>query len=129
MDTITRYSKQREAIINLLRSTKTHPSAEWLYNNLKGEFEGIGIATVYRNLKLFEEQGLVQKIDVGDGADHYDADMSEHYHFFCQSCGSIIDLYAPPIQLCSILPDGFTAKRHQLTFYGVCDSCQKEQCS
>lgn len=129
MKNVNRRSKQRDAILGLLCSTDTHPTAEWLYVELKKEFPGIGIATVYRNLKLFQMQGLIQKIDVGDGLDHYDADMSPHYHFCCTCCGRIIDLDMPKLEINSVLPCGLVAQRHQLTFFGVCGACQKEQCS
>lgn len=129
MKSITRHSKQREAILSLVCSTKTHPTAEWLYSNLKEVFPGIGLATVYRNLKFFEEQGLVQRIDVGDSYEHYDADISLHYHFFCRKCRSVIDLDMPQMVFEPVLPGGLVAERHQLVFFGVCHNCQQEQCS
>ena len=116
-------SKKRDAILNLLRSTDTHPTAEWIHYVLKDEIPGLGIATVYRNLKLFEKQGLVQRIDVGDGYDHYDADTSEHYHFRCTSCKKVLDLNIPTMELASSLPEGFKAERHQLVFFGKCQNC------
>lgn len=126
---VSRHSKQRDAILELLRSTKSHPTADWLHSELKVHYPGIGVATVYRNLKLFEEQGLVQKIDVGDGFDHYDADMSEHYHHFCTHCKKVIDLDMPRMNFNSQLPGGHTSDRHQLVFFGICKNCQIEQCS
>lgn len=129
MNSRSRHSKQREAILSLLRSTKSHPTAEWLYSELKRDYQGIGLATVYRNLKLFEEQGLVIKLDVGDGFDHYDADTSNHYHFYCDCCKRLIDLDISPMRFDSLLPDGFSSNRHQLLIYGRCDKCKSEQCS
>lgn len=125
----TRHSKQREAVLALLRSTKTHPTAEWLYSRLKDEFPGLGLATVYRNLRLFEQQGLLQRIDVGDGFDHFDADTRNHYHFFCTECRNVIDIDMPCIEFENELPGGLVAKRHQLVFFGECNMCKKEQCS
>lgn len=124
-----RHSKQREAILNLLRSTKLHPTADWLYSELKRQYPNIGLATIYRNLKLFEEQGLVIRIDVGDGLEHYDADTCNHYHFFCYYCKRVIDLDMLPLQFDDLLPDGFSAEHHQLVFFGKCNQCQSELCS
>ena len=129
MTTNSRHSRQREAIYALLRSTKLHPTAEWLYSELKKEYPNIGLATIYRNLKLFEEQGLVIKIDVGDGFDHYDADISNHYHFYCDCCKRIIDLDIKPIHFDEHLPHGYSSNHHQLLFFGKCDKCENEQCS
>ncbi|MBQ7794779.1 MAG: transcriptional repressor [Clostridia bacterium] len=125
----TRHSTQRDAILTLLRSTKTHPTAEWVYFSLKEDFPSLGIATVYRNLKLFEKQGLVQRIDVGDGYDHYDADISQHYHFHCTSCRQVLDLDMPKLEFDSCLPEGHIAEHHQLVFFGKCCKCNEEQCS
>lgn len=127
MNKTGRYSKQRDAVLTLLKSTKSHPTAEWLYNELKEDFPGIGIATIYRNLKLFCQQGLVQKIEVGDGLDHFDADISQHYHFYCTNCGRVIDVDMPPLEINHALPCGLVAERHQLTFFGKCNECKKEQ--
>lgn len=122
----TRHSPQREAIMEVLKSTKTHPTAEWVYFALKDDYPSLGIATVYRNLKLFEKQGLVQRIDVGDGYDHYDADTSQHYHFRCTSCRQVIDLDMPKLEIDSNLPEGHMAERHNLVFFGKCSKCNKE---
>lgn len=129
MKNANRHSSQREAILVLLRSTNAHPTAEWLYAELKKNYPRIGLATVYRNLRLFQEQGLIQRVDVGDGPDHFDADTSQHYHYCCTCCGRIIDLDMPELEINSSLPCGLVAQRHQLTFFGVCSSCKKEQCS
>lgn len=129
MKAVGRYSRQRDAILGLLRSTKTHPTAEWIYARLKDTLPNLGLATVYRNLRLFCEQGLVQKIDCGDGVEHFDADVSPHYHYYCTCCGKIIDLDMPTLKINSRLPDGLTAQSHQLTFFGRCNQCQEEQCS
>ena len=125
----SRHSRQREAILALLKSTKLHPTADWLFSELKKEFPNIGLATIYRNLKLFEEQGLLIRIDVGDGFEHYDADTSDHYHFFCSDCRRVIDLDMPPLQFDDVLPDGFSSEHHQLVFFGKCNNCKTELCS
>ncbi len=127
--TTSRYSKPREAILELLRSTKSHPTADWIYTKLKNDYPSIGLATIYRNLKLFEAQGLIIKIDVGDGFDHFDADTSEHSHFFCNTCGQVSDICLPKLSFYSLLPDGFDYERHQLVFFGRCKNCIKEHCS
>ncbi len=127
--TTSRRSRQREAILEVLSSTKSHPTADWIYEELKKSYPNIGLATVYRNLRLFEEQGLLIKLDVGDGFDHFDADTSEHSHFFCQSCKKVLDIKIPKQEFQSLLPDGYSYERHQLVFFGKCDDCLQEQCS
>ena len=65
-----RYSKQREAIRTYLLSTKSHPTAEAVYYNIKNEYPKISLGTVYRNLNLLVEQGQALRLDCGDGVDH-----------------------------------------------------------
>ena len=124
MEIISKHSKQREAILALLYKTKTHPTAEWIHSNLKESYPKLGLATVYRNLRLFEEQGLVQRIDVGDGLEHFDADLSTHYHFYCSNCHSVTDVYMPALNPEQYLPEGFTPYRHPLVFFGECSKCK-----
>ena len=61
----TKHSKQRDALINVLRSTKMHPTADWLYAELRKEFPNISLGTVYRNLKMLSDDGSILKLDIG----------------------------------------------------------------
>ena len=122
-------SKQRERILELLRSTGSHPTADWIYQQMKREFADLSMGTVYRNLNILIEQGLIKKIDFGSTFDRFDANIGPHYHFVCERCGSISDL-ALPIdaglneRVNQNTP--FRASRHRIEFYGVCDRCASE---
>jgi len=121
-----RYSRQRERILELLRGTGTHPTANWLYEKLRKDFPNLSMGNVYRNLGILVEQGLVKRIDFGSTFDRFDANTDHHYHFVCERCAAIIDLELP-------IDDGlnervnkatnFKAQRHNIQFYGLCDSC------
>ena len=121
------YSRKRQAIYELLLSTKEHPSAEWIYNNLKSDYPDLSLGTVYRNLKLLEKNGTVRSVAVVDGCERYDALMSPHSHFVCSKCGRVIDVF-----LDSLLPtlteelyiDGAKEiNSFSLLYYGICDQC------
>ena len=73
MNRLLKHSKHRDAILMLLKSVKSHPTAEWVYTELKKDNQNISVATVYRNLNQLYSVGEVIKIDVGDGVEHYDA--------------------------------------------------------
>ena len=121
-----RRSKQRDQILELLRSTGIHPTASWIYDNLKNEFPDLSMGTVYRNLNILIEQGLVKKIDFGSTFDRFDANIGPHYHFICENCGSIIDLELPIDDELNEMINNFTnfkANRHRIEFFGLCDSC------
>lgn len=72
MERATRYSRKREAILNAIQSTDCHPSAEWVYQTLKPTHPDLSLGTVYRNLVLFQQQGLIQSIGVVKGQERFD---------------------------------------------------------
>lgn len=125
-----RQSKQRERILKLLRSTDNHPTADWLYDRLKKEFPQLSLGTVYRNLSVLMEQGLVQKIDFGSTFDRFEANASPHYHLICERCGSIQDfemaLYDELNEKANRLTD-FSVQHHRIEFYGICTKCRTDR--
>ncbi len=125
-----KHSKQREAMIRILKNTKSHPSAEWLYNEMKKEFPNISLATVYRNLGFLLESKQIIRLDIGSGTEHYDADCSEHYHFVCHGCKQILDITLPPPvgldEQAEQLND-ISVDNHSLIFYGMCGKCEKAE--
>lgn len=92
---ITRRSVKREAMLSLLRSTDTHPGAEWVYRELLPEFPDLSLGTVYRNLRQLEEEGLIASVGVIDGAERFDAVTRPHAHFVCTRCGAVKDVELP----------------------------------
>jgi len=88
------------------------------------------MGTVYRNLTILAEQGLVKKIEFGSTFDRFDANVGPHYHFICDRCGSIIDLELPIDEELNervVKTTPFTALRHKIEFYGICDSCAEKK--
>ena len=119
-------SRQRERMLEILRSTGSHPTATWLYNELKKDFPNLSMGTVYRNLSILMEQGLVKKHEFGSTFDHYEANTEPHYHFICEKCGRIIDLEIsvdPGLEEQVRKTTAYAVHRHKLVFYGICDAC------
>ena len=114
--------------MELLQHTGHHPSADWIYERLKEEFPNLSMGTVYRNLNILIDQGLIKKIDFGSTFDRFDANVGPHYHFICERCGSIIDLEVPIDEslnqrVSQATP--YAARRHRIEFFGICDRCQE----
>ena len=86
-----RNSKQRDAVLKDLQSRYDHPTAEDVYLSVRKSVPSISLATVYRNLKLLESEGLILKITTGD-SDRYDGHTHNHYHFTCNDCMRVLDL-------------------------------------
>ncbi len=123
-------SKQRERILQLLRETDTHPTADWIYNHLKEEYPKLSLGNVYRNLNILVEQGLIHELNFGSTFDRYDARTDEHYHFICQKCGTIFDLDLPYDESINRKVEAMTGGKvrfHQTEFYGICKECLEKE--
>jgi Fur family peroxide stress response transcriptional regulator len=115
-------------ILKLLGGTDTHPTAGWIYDKLKKEISNLSLGTVYRNLNILTEQGLIRRFNFGSTFDRYDADMSPHYHFCCEMCGAFVDMNVPVEDGLNREVEqktGFKINRHRIEFYGLCGRCLK----
>ena len=128
--TALKHSKQRELIKAFLMTRKDHPTADVVYTNVRQQNPNISMGPVYRNLTLLADLGEIQRLRVGDGVDHFDADTSPHYHFVCTECGSVIDLEMDSIEQITEIAganfDGLIAG-HVTYFYGTCGNCTKSE--
>jgi Fe2+ or Zn2+ uptake regulation protein len=125
----SKYSYQRERILEILKNTKIHPTADWIYDQLKKEIPKLSLGTVYRNLKFLKEQGLINELQFGSTFDRYDGKTDPHYHFICKYCEKIFDLDIPlEFNLNEKVKSStnFKVDSHTIEFFGVCEDCQKE---
>ncbi|MGN0537414.1 MAG: transcriptional repressor [Acutalibacteraceae bacterium] len=123
------FSKKREAIYQTIVSTPTHPSAEWVYNQLKTEYPELSVGTVYRNISVFKDMGLVKTVGVVNGQERFDAHVAPHPHLICRACGGVTDLSIniPTMsqKLYNVLnmEYGIKVDDYALTLYGLCRNC------
>ena len=127
MEATTKHFRKRDAILTCLRSTKVHPSAEWVYEQLKAEHSDISLATVYRNLARFKERGDIISLGTVNGIERFDGNTEPHVHFICTDCDRVLDLegIAVPEELSATVSQAAGAKVAgcQLTFTGICNQC------
>ena len=128
MDKKFKNSENRNAILDILKNTDTHPCADWIYDEDRKVSPSIGVATVYRNLKILLQQHEIFKIDVGDGLDHYDAQIDvPHDHTFCTKCGAIGDIKRADTSLFpDFSNDDFFMDHYSLILFGKCKKCKQE---
>lgn len=122
-----RITPQRHAVLEYLLNAMTHPTADEIYKALEGKFPNMSVATVYNNLRVLKEIGLVRELTYGDNSSRFDCDTSEHYHVICDECGRIVDFHYPPLDEVESLAEqvtGFKINRHRMELYGVCESCR-----
>ena len=127
MEPKTKQFRKRNAILACLQNTHLHPSAEMLHEMLMREHPDISMATVYRNLSLFKEQGTIQSLGMVNGTERFDANTMPHVHFICNRCAAVIDLpqIAAPDQLRNTVEEaaGGRVSECQLSFTGICQNC------
>ena len=117
--------RKRNAILSCLQHSRSHPSAETLYEALRQEYPDISLATVYRNLALFRDQGIIQSLGTIGGVERFDGDTYPHAHFVCSGCGAVVDLPEAGVPDCSGIARemGCRVERVQMILTGLCTDC------
>ena len=129
MERSTKHFRKRDAILSCLRQTTEHPTAEWIYTRLKSEYPDISLGTVYRNLALFKEQGLITSLGAVNGVERFDANTAPHVHYICSGCGDVADLpemnIPEELNSAAARSSGGRVTGCQLTFTGICKNCME----
>ncbi len=126
---MNRRSRQKEAIVRVLRGTNCHPTADWIYEEVRKEVPNISLGTVYRNLKTMKERGEILELSSAGGLGRFDGNPENHYHFRCDRCGRVYDIDEPidrTIDERVAARTGFEVFQHRLEFRGMCIECQVE---
>ncbi len=125
-----RITNQREIILEELRKTKSHPTADELFEAVRQRLPRISLATVYRNLEQMSDAGIINKIEYGGRQKRFDGDVSPHSHVYCVKCGKIADIETShDCDLKKIILDtkGYKIFGERLQFMGLCPDCQMEK--
>ena len=120
-----RRSKQRDLISAVLKSTCSHPTAEWIYERAREKDATISLGTVCRNLKFLCDCGEAMALETADKKIHYDGCVNNHRHFICNDCGTIYDLAPTTVEEPEeLLAKGFSVVRESCVYYGTCQNCK-----
>ncbi len=126
-----RMTGNRQVVLEVLRNTTAHPTAQQVFLSAREQQPQIGFATVYRTLDLLVQHGLAQEVYRDkDGAAHYDANVSRHDHAICDRCGTIVDVSAPLHALAYAIIErsaGFRIDWHATAFTGLCAACAAQE--
>jgi Fur family peroxide stress response transcriptional regulator len=124
-----RETKQRRAILEFLRNTRSHPTADLIYESVRKEIPHISKGTIYRNLKVLREIGQISELNLKGTVTRFEGRKESHYHFRCERCGRVFDLEEPvnrELDEKVARRTGFRVSHHQLEFRGLCKDCQKQ---
>ena len=122
-----RLTTQRQIILEELAKVKSHPTASELYDMVRKRLPRIGLGTVYRNLELMADSGMILKLEVGGTQKRFDATTANHYHIRCAECGKVDDIDVPVMH--DLVAQAAAATSYQITghhieFSGICGECQ-----
>ncbi|MFZ5797754.1 MAG: transcriptional repressor [Desulfobulbus sp.] len=128
-ESMMRLTTQRQIILEELAKVKTHPTASELYDMVRKRLPRIGLGTVYRNLELMAENGMILKLEVGGTQKRFDAITDTHYHIRCSHCGKVDDIDTPVMDDLvreAAASSSYQVLGHHVEFSGICPACQKE---
>ena len=118
------YSKQREAILQVLKNSKAHPTANQVYEEVRKIIPNISLGTVYRNLSELGGSGDILCLHVADGPERYDGDISPPLHLQCRNCGRVDDVPIRDDIISAMAQDkGFRPDKSLYIVYGICENC------
>ena len=121
----TRNTNQKLKILEYLKSVKTHPTADIVYEAVRKDLPAISLGTVYRNLNQLAADGKILMFKIGNES-HFDGDICSHQHCVCTECGKIIDCFQKEINqyaMKKIDVKGFTPACVTIIFKGLCEEC------
>lgn len=125
------YSRQREVILDVIKNSRTHPTAEEIYYSVIEKEPKISKSTVYRNINILVERGAIQRITMEIGPDKYDYLHKEHYHAICKVCSKVFDFYydfeKEPIMKNIKQQANIDIDVNSITIRGICEKCKSKQ--
>lgn len=122
-------SKQRQAILNILRDATSHPTADRVYEEVRKVIPNISKGTVYRNLKILQDTGMISELNLSGTVSRFESRQDIHYHFRCERCGQVTDIDMPvdkELDRQAANRTGHKILYHQLEFRGLCKECKKQ---
>jgi Fur family peroxide stress response transcriptional regulator len=125
-----RLTRQREVLLQAVKESKSHPDADSIYHLLKPQYPELSLGTVYRNLNVLSQAGMITKLTTPFSKEHYDGNTHPHYHLCCEVCQKIMDLDTPyKTELDREIQQNtqFLVREHEIVFHGICEFCQKEK--
>jgi len=124
-----RLTTQRQIILEELGKVTSHPTANEVYDMVRRRLPRIGLGTVYRNLELMPDIGIILKLEVGGTQKRFDATVEPHYHIRCSSCGKVNDVHMAiqkQINEMAETASNYKILGHHIEFSGICENCSEE---
>ena len=124
---LRRNTPQRRLILEELCASHDHPTAAEIYDRVRRRLPRVSLGTVYRNLEVLHQDGLIRKMEFAGNETRFDGDLNDHYHVRCTGCGEIADVYGMRPEDRPAQPEelaGFKVQSHRLEYFGLCPKCR-----
>jgi Fe2+ or Zn2+ uptake regulation protein len=127
---IRRMTRQRKVILEELQQLKTHPTADEVYQRVRGKIPNVSLGTVYRNLEVLTQCGLITRIECSGTYMRFDSNVEEHYHIRCINCDKVVDA---PVKMFEKIDQqleqasNYRIIGHRLEFIGICPQCKNSK--
>ena len=119
-------TKQKEIILDAVFELNHHPTADEIYLYLKKDYPRLSLATVYRNLNTYAQDGKIRKVSIPGDSERFDFNLSEHEHFYCESCHQVYDVKVNISEVINNVSP-FVLSYYKLMLYGTCESCKNHK--
>lgn len=114
-------------LYEVMRTMEGHPSPEEIYAEVRRRIPAISLATIYKNIHLFVESGVLREVSLHHGSQRVEMNEVEHHHLVCSRCKAIADIAPEELELPACrreLPGGFLVERYSVDVIGICSKCQ-----
>ena len=119
-----RMTRQRQAILDCFKKCSRPLSVEEILQDAAEAVPQLNLATVYRNLKLLVDEGIISPVDLPGGNPRYECvGLKHHHHFLCEKCNRLFDVHGCPEGISGMVPQGFKLLGHTITLSGMCADC------
>lgn len=119
-----RSSKQRDAVLEVLRASCDHPTADMIFERVRVDIPNISLGTVYRNLGQLKDEGYITIVESSDTKVHYEGNLTEHIHFLCKKCHNITDVWCKSEVPAQLNEMGLQVESQKTVYYGTCQNCR-----
>lgn len=122
---VERDTRQRRAIREEIERADRPLTPAEIHVGARSSVEGLGLATVYRTLRILADEGVITEVQVPGEAPRYEmADKAHHHHFYCRQCERVFEVEGCPGDLAALTPAGFELDGHELLLFGTCAGCR-----
>ena len=119
-----RSSKQRDAVLEVVKGSCDHPTADIVFERVRKQIPNISLGTVYRNLAQLKDEGFITVVESSDTKVHYEGNLTEHIHFLCKNCYNITDVFCESRVPKALSDMGLMVESQKTVYYGLCNTCR-----